>query len=223
MLKRLLSHSLLRLLGPRRFERLRYQYFLHCKPDAGYTRAYYQGIHDANHAACELFAEVLTEIFHPVCLVDVGCGNGDISAAFLARGCAEVFAFDGSKAAVAMARERGLRNVFLLDLIAAQAIPARGDLCLCLEVAEHLPEEHAEHLCKLLAEPAPILAFTAAPPGQGGHLHVNMQPRAYWIELLRREGMVYDDAAVAQARAGFAGRMIQDYDVNLMIFRRASA
>lgn len=114
-----------------------------------------------------------------------------------------------------------MKNVAQLDFANAKSIPAKGDLAICLEVAEHIPTANAGNLCRLLSNVAPVLAFTAAPPGQGGHLHVNNQPQSYWIDLFSKQGMTYDPQAVARIRRAFDGRMLSDYDENLMIFRKA--
>lgn len=121
-----------------------------------------------------------------------------------------------------MARGNGLISVQQLDLTRAQAVPAQGDLCLCLEVAEHIPRRHVRHLCQLLSTVAPILVFTAAIPGQGGYFHVNEQSQSYWIDLMKAVGMEHDVQAVRRIRDAFEGKMIPDYDRNLMIFRKAS-
>ena len=128
--------------------------------------------------------------------------------------------FDQSEAAVQHTREKGIRSVEQLDVTRARSIPKKGDLCLCLEVAEHIPKCFANHFCYLLSEAAPVLAVSAAPPGQGGHLHVNEQPRDYWIELFEKYGMKYDHEALSRIRTAFNGEMIWDYDKNLMVFRK---
>jgi len=216
-LKRLLRA----LFSPQAYERIRFHAYGLLKRNRGYDTSYYEGIESANAVHYPLLAKTLFEEFRPGMLVDIGCGSGGISMAFKACGVREVFAFDGSTDSVAFAARRGVDHVAHLDLCRAESIPARGDLCICLEVAEHIPPEHADRLCRLLSGPAPLLVFTAAPPGQGGHLHLNMQPRSYWIEKYAALGMGYDEAAVARIRSAFGGRMLSDYDENLMVFRRS--
>ncbi|HWB59154.1 MAG TPA: methyltransferase domain-containing protein [Chthoniobacteraceae bacterium] len=208
-------------IGPAFYEKLRYRYYQAFVKHAGYDDEYYQGYEAANGNAHDLFAKTVGAEFRPETVVDVGCGNGAISAAFLRYGCREAHAFDGSAAAIEAARKRGLTNVTQLDLISTKEIPVAGDLTVCCEVAEHLPEKYAAHLCELLSKPSPILVFTAAPPGQGGHLHVNLQPQSWWIDLMKKYGMNHDEEAVLRVRAAYGGKMIRDYDANLMIFRRA--
>jgi hypothetical protein len=67
------------------------------------------------------------------------------------------------------------------------------DLALCLEVAEHLPERAAAPLVTQLTKAAPIVLFSAAIPGQGGHGHVNEQPHKYWHRLFASHQFVTID------------------------------
>lgn len=69
------------------------------------------------------------------------------------------------------------------------------DLTLCLEVAEHLPESSACGLVARLVGTSDTILFSAAIPGQGGHGHINCQPREYWLEKFALHNYVYDDKA----------------------------
>jgi SAM-dependent methyltransferase len=186
----------------------------------GYNQVYYQQIETANQHYYSLFAQTIIQEFHPSSLVDVGCGAGGISLAFMNAGCSNISAFDYSSDAVEIAKSKGLPSVQQIDLTKAELIPAKGDICICLEVAEHIPEAYAKHLCKLLSEVAPIVILTAAPPGQGGHLHVNEKPQSYWIEMMNSFSLDYDAESVARIRRTFDKRMLSDYDENLMIFQK---
>ena len=67
------------------------------------------------------------------------------------------------------------------------------DLVVCIEVAEHLDKAAAAPLVRTLTRTAPVVLFSAAPPGQGGHGHVNEQPRAYWHALFAQHGFASVD------------------------------
>lgn len=202
---------------------LKYLFYKNLTDDMGYSKDYYKVLEDSYNYCYFLLAETLMIEFHPKSLVDVGCGSGGISLAFMKAGCKEISAFDYSKAAVELSRSKGIVSAQEIDLTKAEIIPAKGDLCICLEVAEHLPESYAKNLCRLLSEVAPILVFTAAPPDQGGHLHLNEKPQSYWIDLMKSFVMEYDVEAVDRIRKAFNGRMISDYDTNLMVFKKVLA
>lgn len=65
---------------------------------------------------------------------------------------------------------------------------SKYDLCLCLEVAEHLNPEAADELVRYLCSLSDIVLFSAAIPGQGGTGHCNEQWQSYWAEKFRSNG-----------------------------------
>src|SRR5271165_5101629 len=70
------------------------------------------------------------------------------------------------------------------------------DVALSLEVGEHLPETMADRYVRALENTgAKIIYFSAARPGQGGHGHINCQPKAYWVERFHRAGFWLDPDA----------------------------
>ena len=62
------------------------------------------------------------------------------------------------------------------------------DLVLCVEVAEHLEEQHAAELVRGLCRLGDRVFFSSARVGQKGLSHVNCQPKRYWIDLFEAEG-----------------------------------
>ena len=69
------------------------------------------------------------------------------------------------------------------------------DLCMCLEVAEHIDEALADQLVNRLVGVAPTVMFSAAQPGQGGHGHINCQPKEYWAHKFAQRNYVLDETA----------------------------
>jgi hypothetical protein len=62
------------------------------------------------------------------------------------------------------------------------------DLAICLEVAEHLPEEASDGLVNFLTSLSEIVLFSAAVPRQKGTNHINLQWPDYWDQKFRRRG-----------------------------------
>jgi hypothetical protein len=157
---------------------------------------------------------IAVRAWRPRHVVDVGCGEGVWAAAFEAMDV-PTLGIDGEH----VRRDRILTPRFLAwDLTRALPQLGRFDLCVCLEVAEHLPAEAADSFVASLADVSDRILFSAAVPGQGGTGHVNEQPHEYWIERFDRSGFVADGAW----RERFAG----DEDVawwyrqNLIVFER---
>lgn len=143
----------------------------------------------------EGFARVVIDYVHPRAVVDIGCGHGLALQGFArADPTIRLRGYDDSDAALTRARARGL-TVDRLDFVALSRRGAASlarelasfDLVVCLEVAEHLPPWHSAKLLTVITA-GKRLIFSAAHPLQGGRLHVNEQPAAYWIERLKARG-----------------------------------
>jgi hypothetical protein len=74
------------------------------------------------------------------------------------------------------------------DLTEPIANPERFDIAICLEVAEHLPEESAKTLVDSICLLSDFILFSAAIPGQGGLHHLNEQWQEYWVEHFNVKG-----------------------------------
>ncbi len=186
----------------------------------GYDRAYYQETDGAYGHSFDVMAAGIVNRHHPTRVVDIGCGSGAFGAALLRHGVREVYGYDQSADAVALAREHGLTAAETLDVTATHHVPITADVCTSFEVAEHLPGRYAQRFCSILASIAPVVVMTAAPPGQGGHMHLNEQSSEYWIDLMRTCDMAHDQAANAGLKADWCGQVAAHYHDNLLVFRR---
>lgn len=115
-------------------------------------------------------------------VVDVGCGNGDWLVAFIDNGVSEVLGVEGPESDPSEVSIPASQVLFH-DLTEPFVIDRQFDLAVCLEVGEHLDPEHARGLVTSLVGLAPVVLFSAAIPGQGGHHHVNEQWPDYWEAL----------------------------------------
>ena len=117
-------------------------------------------------------------------VIDVGCGTGAWGLAMSRHGIPQVLGIDG---AYALPGPDGI-DFRAVDL--NENLPDLGvfDLAICLEVAEHLPQERAESFIADLAALAPAVLFSAASCGQGGTDHKNEQWLSFWIELFDKQG-----------------------------------
>jgi SAM-dependent methyltransferase len=117
-------------------------------------------------------------------VIDVGCGVGAWLAVFREHGVGDVWGVDGAyvaRSGLEIPPERFLTA----DLCEPLSIVERFDLAVCLEVAEHLPEDCAQTLVDSLVRLAPVILFSAAIPFQRGELHLNEQWPDYWSERFR--------------------------------------
>ncbi len=127
-------------------------------------------------------------------VVDLGCATGHWVAAFLRCGV-DARGIEGASAAARYLVCPADRVIFA-DLRQPLAEPARKvDFLLSIEVAEHIEEKYVDiFLANMVRYNPRIIFMTGAPPGQGGHFHVNEQPHAYWIDRLKERGYKYDQS-----------------------------
>jgi SAM-dependent methyltransferase len=93
------------------------------------------------------------------------------------------------------------------------------DLCLCLEVAEHLKPSRAEDLVRFLCGLSDRVLFSAAIPHQGGNGHVNEQWMSWWAELFAREGF---GAAECQPDVRHCEQVELWYRQNIVLYARGA-
>ena len=161
----------------------------------------------AIHVLAEEFPEAST-------YADVGAGSGAYAAEAQRRG-KRVVAYEHSYPGRVLARRQGVESRrFDLSKSPAAVVDGRVDLAYSLEVAEHIAPEMGPSLVKFLVELAPIIVFTAAPPGAGGLGHVNERPREYWIDCFESRGTRFSapasrSLAKACAQAGVRGEWLR--------------
>jgi hypothetical protein len=164
------------------------------------TRLSYNSLESA-----DVVVPIVLEFVQPESVVDFGCKHGEWLSVFRSHGSSRLLGFDQRKRISygLVIDEREFRAV---DLRQRVTLDERFDLAVCIEVAEHLPAGAAGPLVETLTSAAPVVLFSAAIPDQGGHGHLNEQPRQYWIDLFAGHGFasvdclrprIWQDAGVA--------------------------
>jgi hypothetical protein len=140
-----------------------------------------------NDKAAINFVPHLYKHISPKSVIDIGCGLGNWLHVLKQSGCSEVLGVDGSN--VDRSKLVINDNEFIVhDLTQPLALSKKFDLCICLEVAEHLPQSCADTLIQSLVCCADTILFSAALPLQGGQNHVNEQPFSYWVSKFNSKG-----------------------------------
>lgn len=149
-------------------------------------------------------------------VLDVGCGPGIYVDALRAVG------FDAN--GVDPDPQSPYDKVSVFDPVFYTQKYQGYDLCLCLEVAEHLKESLADDFVKALVGVAPIVIFSAAQPGQGGHGHINCQPKEYWAQKFNHHNYVADEVFTEHFREYMRNGYHMGWLVNnVQIFREYGA
>jgi len=134
---------------------------------------------------CPRLWRFLVERFAVRSVLDVGCGEGHAVAFFRYMGLI-AHGIDGLPLNV----KRAVTPISLHDIRDRPYIMP-VDLVWSCEVAEHIDEDKVDNYIKTLAN-GKIIAMTHAQPGDGGHHHVNNQPKEYWIKKLNAAGYDLD-------------------------------
>ena len=145
----------------------------------------YELSREGSMRSARVVVPMLCRIIEPRSVVDVGCGHGWWLSVFREQGC-QVFGVDGAHVDPArLVIER--RDFAPADLTSAD-VRGAYDLATSFEVAEHLPASAARRFVATLCGLAPVVAFSAATPHQGGVNHVNEQWPRYWWDLFAERG-----------------------------------
>jgi SAM-dependent methyltransferase len=153
-----------------------------------YSHEFYDQIERGTLESARSMLRILFDLYRPESVVDFGCGRGAWLAAARMLGSRRLTGLDGDW----VEREELLHPD--IDFIptdfsaAADAAPGTFDLCISVEVAEHIEETHADDFVQRLCDSSPIVMFGAAVPGQGGVNHVNEQWQSYWARKFEMAG-----------------------------------
>ncbi len=180
-----------------------------------YTVSWYRGQMERSLASARGIVPLLMNMLNPASVVDVGCGLGQWLSVFQERGVGRILGLDGSWVNTnhLMIPADRFMAVNLCEPIPA---PGQFDLALSVEVAEHLPPDAAVGFVDFLTTLAPVVAFAAAIPGQGGNNHINEQWPDYWAALFEHRGFCPVDCIrpAVWDREDIASRYIQ----NLIVY-----
>jgi len=153
--------------------------------------------------------------------LDLGAGDGYYSHV-LAEMKTEAIAIEVSEEALPAMSE--LIEGMVHDLREPLDLEREFDLILCLEVAEHLPEESADVLCDTIAQHCGgLILFTAATPKQGGHGHCNLQPFEFWHEKFSKRGLQRLEEATEKVKQGWLnilGESLPWLTRNVVLYRK---
>ena len=170
---------------------------------------------DGSYNSGKIVIPLVKEFIKTRTVMDLGCGLGTWLAVWKEHG-ANVIGIDGDFV---------VRNMLYInekEFIAADLshdyikVDKRMDMVESLEVAEHLPKEHAQNFVRNLTDISDVVLFSAAIPYQGGTNHINEQWQSYWSEIFASRGYVPLDCIRTQ-QAKLAGVQLP-YVQNIIIY-----
>ena len=169
--------------------------------DETYDSDFYERCLDMHSQTVPHIARLIYEKYKPESIMDFGCGAGLWLKEFIKLGVKDVRGVDGSRTAIEQ-RNRDISEVVdIHDLRKEYRPDKKYDICVCLDVIEHLQPEFEDNLIRSCINSSDTIIFASPPPGQGGDGHVNERPISHWVEKFLEHGYVFFD----EIRPGLEG------------------
>jgi len=182
-----------------------------------YDRAFFADQASGSSRSARIVVPLVMRIVPDVrSVVDIGCGAGSWLAQFKQAGVPRVLGLDGGAAAEDDQLEIEPQEFRVANLEGDIDLEDSFDLCVCLEVAEHLTEHAAPVIVRNICKLSDVVLFSAAIPGQGGTHHVNERWPSYWVDLFASAG--YEVLDVVRGRIWNDERVEWWYRQNLLLF-----
>jgi hypothetical protein len=156
-------------------------------------------------------------------IIDVGCARGEFVKGFEEKG----FFSCGIEGPISVVDFAVSDKIFFHDLrvpINKNIQDMNYNLCISLEVAEHIEEEYCDIYLDNLCFLSDMILISAATPGTKGHYHVNCQPQEYWekkfLERNYFRSRLKEDTFKKQLEKHKRKKGISGYYYHSMIYRR---
>ena len=170
--------------------------------------------------SAKLIAPFILQHFHVKSVLDFGCAQGGWLSIFQELGVEKIQGLDGDS----VDTEDLLipsDSFSCEDLASYRHDPKeKFDLCICLEVAEHLDSKYDDLLISNLTSSSELILFSAAVPDQGGQHHVNERPPLYWQEKFNIKG--FDQFDFLRSKFWENEEIAWWYRQNIMIYSKIS-
>lgn len=185
-----------------------------------YDQKFFNNTLKFENSSAKAFVGILIKYFEPKSVIDIGCGIGIYLTEFN-NSRIEILGFDGSPAAIADSLVGD--KIKLHDLCRPFKLNRQFDLCLCLEVAEHLKSTCSQTLTDTLTNLSKTIIFTAATPGQGPKSigHINEQLPEYWQKLFKQKNFTLNKKLTERIKRQMeAEKIVWWLTKNLMILEK---
>lgn len=168
-----------------------------------------------NKQSAEVVVPILLKTFTINSVVDVGCGPATWLAVFRDLGIDDYMGIDSEHVGINNINIAS-KNFTVANFENFTPIERRFNLCISLEVAEHLSESVADSFIESLTALSDLVLFSSAIPGQTGQHHVNLQWPLYWAEKFRLHGYRCSDFLRPQVWGD--SRVNWWYQQNMLLF-----
>lgn len=137
----------------------------------------------------------LKDTFNAKTYLDIGCGPGGMVE------LAEQIGLDSLGIDGDYTLDRYNKNRFLIHDFTEGPAPVSGtyDIGWSVEFVEHVYEKYIPNYIKAF-QSCKVILMTYAPPGWEGHHHVNLQEENYWINVMKKYGLIFNQEHTKNAR-----------------------
>lgn len=144
-----------------------------------YDISYYNDLDKSSYASSKFYVKKILNNFEINSVADFGCGNGSWLKSFKENSVDQLIGIDGpwnNGSELKKINAKFLQLDFTKDKL---SIP-RVDLCLCLEVIEHIDFRFSQNLINFLTQSSDLVLFSGAYLHQGGLNHINEKAHSFW-------------------------------------------
>lgn len=156
-----------------------------------YDEKFYRRNKKTEYAA-SIIIEKIKKIFSIYSVTDVGCGRGAWLVACKNNGITDLHGLDGSW----NSQDQMLDQIIKfspVDLSGTWRANHKSDLCISLEVAEHINPKSSQSFVDELCSISDLIIFGAAYEEQGGVGHINERRHSFWANyFLQNNYDAYD-------------------------------
>ena len=166
-----------------------------------------------------IVCKAIKDVFEPKSVIDVGCGIGEYVHYLNNNMNIDAWGIEGSKECLPYLTSE---KIVIQDMRLRQYVRLRSDLAVCFEVLEHIEAEYSDIFVENLTNLSDRILVSAAPPGAGGHHHVNCQEQWYWHKKFFEFDYRHDEALTVRIRNALAPwrHRKELYHNNLMYFSK---
>lgn len=153
-----------------------------------YNNDFFQSrVGETYYSAFTILSIVKENILNFNSVVDIGTGTGTWLKAAKKLGASKIKGYDGYLEDTNLLEIPS--NCFEIhDLEKPIKTSSKFDLAICLEVGEHIENDHSKTLVSSITNLSNNIIFSAAIPGQLGVGHINEQWPEFWISLFSAKG-----------------------------------
>ncbi len=155
-----------------------------------YDKEFFNELEQGSYQSAQKILPIVQNLFNPASVIDIGCGVGY----WLKVWKDELHINDllGVEGDYVTERFFKLDKQYLknADLKFPLNLNRKFDLVMSMEVAEHIPEAHADIFVSNLVAAGDVILFSAAIIGQKGTYHINEQMPEYWAKKFISHGYI---------------------------------